>query len=287
MSAGFYKRCREILKDIEAHVIHLRQAAIHDFFCLKANLMKGNEFPTPAGVVSTSAAAIHAYCTGVSMRTLQRDMNHMEKVNWIKFSPWRKPGQRGNFMVVIGHVSVHDLSGKEFRINTDKTVDWRHPVYEPVGEVTGNCRPSVGEVSGYREEREEIREERERPKPAAKTAPPADPRCQPFIEFAYKAFADHFGQKPSWHGKDWKQLKILLAATDVPLEEMQARWRHYLASTEPFTVKKGGSLAYFCANFDAFINGPLLAPEKGRSHGKLTGDDLTRANLKAAGFDVN
>jgi hypothetical protein len=287
MSMSFYKRRRGILEHIEADVIGLRQSGIHDFLCLKANLVRNNGFPIPAGVVSTSAAAIRAHCKSVSERTIQRDMNRMEKFGWLKFSPWRKPGQRGNFMVVIGHVPVHDLSGKEFRVNTDKTVDWRHPVYEPVGEVTGNCRSSVGEMSGYREEREEIREERERPKPAANTAPPVDPRRQPFIEFAFKAFLDRFGQKPSWHGKDWKQLKILLAATDVPLEEMQVRWRHYLASTEPFTVKRGGSLAYFCANFDAFINGPLLGPEKGRSHGKLTGDDLTRANLKAAGFDVN
>jgi hypothetical protein len=286
MSAGFYKRRRGILEHIEAGVIDLRQAGIHDFLCLKANLVKGNGFPTPAGVVSTSAAAIRAHCKSVSMRTVQRDLNHMEKIGWLKFSPWRKRGRRGNYPVLICRAPVHDVSGTEFRVSCEKTVDWRQPVYEPVAEVAGICRSSVGEVSRYRELEKE-KEKKEKKNPAAKTAPPADPRRQPFLEAAYQAFTDHFGQKPSWQGKDWKQLQILLAATGVPLEEMQARWRHYLASTEPFTVKKGGSLAYFCANFDAFINGPLLAPEKGTSHGKLTGDDLTRANLKAAGFDVN
>jgi len=143
-----------------------------------------------------------------------------------------------------------------------------------------------GVEHGAAQKRIENRELIEEKNPAAQTAPP-DQRRQPFIDFAYKTFVERFGQNPSWQGKDWKQLKTLLAATDARLEEIQARWRHYLASTEPFTAKKGGSLAYFCANFDAFINGPLLAPEKGTGHGKLTGEDLTRANLRAAGFPVN
>jgi len=79
----------------------------------------------------------------------------------------------------------------------------------------------------------------------------------------------------------------LLAATTATLEEIQTRWQHYLASTEQFTANKRGSLAYFCTNFDAFIQGPLQAGTKGGAHGKLSGDDLTRANLRAAGFPVN
>jgi len=85
--------------------------------------------------------------------------------------------------------------------------------------------------------------------------------------------------------KDWKQLKNLLAATDAPLEELQERWRHYLASTETFTVNKHGSLAYFCSNFDGFINGPLHERIGGGRNGRrLVGKELTRANLIAAGY---
>jgi hypothetical protein len=288
MNGGFYKQYRYILGLLRSGDIDLLELGIYTCLCLGANTVIGSGYYLPAGIVSTSAPALREFCKRVSIRKLQRKLKRMEKKGLLKFSVWRRASQSGNFKVLICRAPVHDVSGKEFRVSCEKTLDWQHPVYEHVDEVAGYCRPYVGEVSGYRElEKEKEKEKKEKKNAAAKTAPPADQRRQPFLEAAYKAFADHFGQKPSWQGKDWKQLKILLAATGVPLEEMQARWRHYLASTEPFTVKKGGSLAYFCANFDAFINGPLLAPEKGTSHGKLTGDDLTRANLKAAGFDVN
>lgn len=129
--------------------------------------------------------------------------------------------------------------------------------------------------------------EKEKKNLAANPAPPADPRRAPFLEFAFETFESRFGHKPTWQGKDWRQLKNLLVATGSTLEEMCTRWQHYLASTEPFIANKGGSLAYFCTNFDAFIQGPLQAGTKGGAHGKLTGDELTRANLKAAGFPVN
>lgn len=119
-------------------------------------------------------------------------------------------------------------------------------------------------------------------KPAATR--PADSRYQPFVEFAYAAFEAKHGRKPSWQGKNWKALQSLLASNkDLGLPELQTRWQNYLASTEAFTVKQGGSLAYFCSHADSFITGPIFE-RKGGPNGKLTGEALERANLISAGF---
>ena len=285
--SGFYKRRRGVVEHIESGTIDLLESGIHDYLSLKANLVIGNGYKLPAGVVSTSAPALHAHCKRVSERTIQRLLNHLEQIGWLKFSPWRTPGKRGSYMVVICRASVHDVSGNEYRVNGEKTTDWRHPVYEPVGEVPENCRGSVGEVSGNRELREfrEVREEK-RKKPAAKPARPADSRYQPFTDFAYREFEAKHGQKPSWQGKDWKALQNLLAGNkSLGLPELQTRWQSYLDSTEAFTVKQGGSLAFFCAHADSFITGPI-SERKGGANAKLTGEALERANLSQAGYIV-
>jgi len=134
MSEGFYKRRRGALEHIDAGTIDLLDDGIHDYLSMKANLVIGNGYKLPAGVVKTSAAALHAKCKCLSERTIQRRLNHMEKIGWLKFSAWRTPGKRGNYVVVICRASVHDLSGKEYRVNGEKTTDWRSPVYEPVGD---------------------------------------------------------------------------------------------------------------------------------------------------------
>ena len=134
-----------------------------------------------------------------------------------------------------------------------------------------------------RSQRSEVRD-RGQSKPAAKPAPPADPRYQPFVDFAYGSFEAKHGQKPHWSARDFKSLKALLGQSQtLALTELERRWNHYSASTEPFTAKQGDSLAYFCAKFDSFIDGPILAG-KGNSNGKLVGADLARHNAAALGF---
>jgi len=161
MSSGFYKRRRGILEHIEAGTIDLLESGIHDFLNLKANLLIGSDSAVPVGFVFTSAPAIHAYCKRVSERTIQRILEHLEEIGWIK--TFRAPNQRGNYLSLICRASVHDLSGNEYRINADATTDWRHPVYEPVGQLSPETGNVVLKVAGLREERskEEIAEEEE------------------------------------------------------------------------------------------------------------------------------
>ncbi len=166
MSTGFYKRRRGLLEHIEAGTIDLLEDGIHDYLSFKANLLIGSPCSIPPGVCFTSAPAIHAHCRRVSERTIQRCLEHLVAIGWLK--AWKTPGKRGNYPVLVCRASVHDLSGNEYRINGAKTVDWRHPVYEPVGEVSGNCPESVGSLSGNREKRtKEERAEEERISAAA------------------------------------------------------------------------------------------------------------------------
>ena len=127
-----------------------------------------------------------------------------------------------------------------------------------------------GEV---RSQRSEVKEKQN---PAAKPAPPADPRFQLFFAFAFESFTSKHSRKPLWQGKDRNGLKNLLknqSAESLPLERLQNNWRNFLASTEPFTVNQGGSLAYFCWNLDKFSDGPILQP-KGKSNGKNVNDAI-------------
>jgi hypothetical protein len=117
----------------------------------------------------------------------------------------------------------------------------------------------------------------------AKPAAPADPRHQPFVDFAHKTFeANHDGQRPCWGPQDFQNLKTLLGKYQHLTEgELRRRWGYYLASTEQFTAKQGHSLAYFCSKFDCFISGPLT--EKGKPDVK---DALARS-VAASGLDEN
>ncbi len=161
MSAGFYKRRRGVLEHIENGHIDLLEDGIHDYLSLKANLLIGSPSSLPVGVCFTSAPAIHAHCPRVSERTVQRCLEHLEAIGWIK--TWKVPGKRGNYPTLLCRASVHDLSGNEYRINGEATTDWRDPKYEPVGEVSGSCRHSAGTLSGLRDKRVESKK-REKPR---------------------------------------------------------------------------------------------------------------------------
>ncbi|MFZ0634324.1 MAG: hypothetical protein WA755_20260 [Candidatus Acidiferrales bacterium] len=154
MTGGFYKRRRGILEHIESGTIDLLESGIHDYLSLKANLLIGGPSSIPVGICFTSAPAIHVHCPRVSERTIQRCLEHMEKIGWLK--AWKVAGKRGNYPVLVCRGSVHDVSGNEYRINGEKTTDWRKPAYEPVRELSGTSSTPVLTLSGYREERTEI-----------------------------------------------------------------------------------------------------------------------------------
>jgi hypothetical protein len=150
------------LEHLEAGTISLLDLAIHDYLNLKANLIMGNGFSLPAGVCMTSAVAIHATCPSqISERAVQRSLERLEKIGWIK--TWKVRGKRGNYPVLVCRASVHDLSGKEHRVNGEKTTDWRKPVYAVVCEVSAVPSKADAKLSGYREVRSEREKEKKQP----------------------------------------------------------------------------------------------------------------------------
>ena len=119
-------------------------------------------------------------------------------------------------------------------------------------------------------------------------AAPGDPRFRPFFNLAFESFAARHGREPLWQGKDRNCLKNLLksqSAGALPLERLQTLWRNFLDSTEPFTVRQGSSLAYFCSNIDKFSDGPLTAGSGKVTYGKPTATDLALQNARALGLD--
>jgi hypothetical protein len=194
-AGGFYKRRRGILEHIENDKIDLLENGIHDYLCLKANLVIGSKSSIPAGVCFTSAPAIHAHCRRVSERTIQRCLEHFEAIRWLK--TFKTPGKRGNYPALLCRASVHDLSGKEYRVNAEATTDWRHPVYEPVGDLSGNCRRFVRKKAGNREVRGE-RENRE------KETNPLEAEGGGFEEF-WKVYPRKENKRKSYQA--WKKIK--------------------------------------------------------------------------------
>jgi len=122
-------------------------------------------------------------------------------------------------------------------------------------------------------------------KPRAVTPPaPADARHPECREYAYKAFERKHGQPPAWNGRHYAALKeVLSIRRSLTSLEFFRRFENFLASTEPFTAKQGDSLAYFCQHFDSFLEGPIISAPA-RKGGKLSGRELTEANLRATGF---
>jgi hypothetical protein len=262
VSAGYYQRRRGILEHLESGTIGLIDLAIHDYLCLKMNSVIGNGYSIPAGVCITSAAAIHAFCREVPERSIRRSLEHLEKIGWIK--RWTTPGKHGNYPILVARGAVRDLSGNEYRVNAEKTEDWRFPVCD----LARSARGDGQQLSANKELRSK---NKEKTKAAAKNQPPSDPRTEAFLDFAYKEFEAKHGVKPSWAAADFVQLdRFLKSNPEVSGEEMQRRFRNYLASTEPFTIQQGGSLMYFIRKFVVLAGGPIHAPQpKGGSNGRV------------------
>jgi hypothetical protein len=135
----------------------------------------------PAGICITSAVAIHATCPSqISERAIQRSIEHLAKIGWIK--RWNVAGKRGNYPVLVCRGSVHDLSGNEFRVSGVATVDWRQPKYVRVGDLSVIREVADELLSGDREVEKARVEKGERTKSKSAAAPRTAPPFHPFAE---------------------------------------------------------------------------------------------------------
>ncbi len=101
------------------------------------------------------------------------------------------------------------------------------------------------------------------------------------IEYAFRDFHRRTGQKPTWAKKHYVQARELFRRwPELEVAEFQRRWDAYAASTEPFIVRQGMSLAYFSANFDVFLKGPIHAPGRGNQQRLSHAGERTRRNFE-------
>jgi hypothetical protein len=215
---------------------------------------------------------------GAELRKTQRALEHLTELSLLK--PFTSQGKRGNYPVLINKFTVRSGALTGMRLNASKSNSWEHPVYESCAD---------GDAEGVAEDApiQEVRSKREqgRKKQAAKTAPPADARFGPFLEFAKTSFEAKHKHPPTWDcfGKDASLLAAFLRrAAHVTQDVWQTHVLNFFDSTEAFTLKQGGSLAYFISRFDTFASGPILEKTStGGAHGKPDINQAARTTLES------
>jgi hypothetical protein len=237
-----------------------------------------SEADTRTGVCRSSAKSL-ASDLGISERTARDVHEKLEHGGYIR--RFAVPGRHFCYPILVHKFPITEGEHKGERLNA---MDSKNPVELAYFPREHNGEHGVEHVASQR--RIENREQRQKKHPAAKTAPPADPRFQPLFDYAYEDYRVKHQRSPIWTGKDTHALKGLLAGHSpvaLPIERLQALWRSYTASTEAFTAKQGDSLAYFCSNIDKFSDGPILEHKKtgGNANGKSTIGDAMRVTLDA------
>jgi|SRR5579872_252652 len=271
---GFLAHRRGIWEHVRTGRLTLQDVAVHQYVAAQAD--------TRTGVWNGSAAALAGELC-ISARIARRLLERLSRGDYLRRFPI--PGKHVCYPILVHKYrpSNGEHKGEQLdAINSISPIDLRYVPIEN-GEQEGEQR---GEhVSSQK--RSKNREERKKQTPAAKPAPPADPRFRPFVDFAYKTFEKKHKGKPSWLGKDFSRLKALLQANaSLSGNELERRWTAFLESTEPFTSKQGDSLAYFASHCDQFSGGPN-SPTGGNFDGNKYGnaDDRLRQSLKNLGFN--
>jgi hypothetical protein len=221
-----------------------------------------SEADTRSGTWKGSAKSLSGEL-GLLERTARDVLERLEHGGYIR--RFAVPGRHSCYPILVHKFLITDGEHNGEQLNA---IDSKSPAelayYFRGQSVEDDVQHSV--EHGAAQKRRRIEKETE--KKAAKPAAPADPRFQPFLDFAFRAFTQNHGQKPTWGGKDFKALSAMLASNrNLDSGELERRWRNYMESTENFTRKQGGSLAYFCVNADRFLNGPVTERPRS-SHGK-------------------
>lgn len=218
---------------------------------------------------------------GIPDRTARDVLERMEHGDYIR--RFAIPGRHACYPILVHKYLItngeHD--GEQLNaLDSKSPADLSYFAREHSGERDGEHDGEHGAAQKRSKKREE------RKTPAAKTAPPADLRFQPFVDYAHESYTAKHGAKPLWQGKDYMALRTLLRSHSpepLPLGRLETLWQHFAASTEPFTAKQGDSLAYFCANLGKFSDGPILAAKAG-TNGKGNSVGITEQNMRNLGF---
>jgi hypothetical protein len=206
---------------------------------------------------------------GADLRKIQRAIEHLAEIGLLK--PFSVQGKRGNYPVLINKFTVRSGALKGMRLNACKSLSWQRPVYESCtdGDAEGVAEGAPSQEGRSKEGR------KHRPVSAPPVAGSLDSQTR-------GAAFDVFWE--SWPQKQGKA-DALQAWRKIPMGEYPAitaglkRWK----LSDQWT--RG-----VIPHASTWLNGKRWQDEdipvsgEGKSNGKLTGDGLTTANLRAAGF---
>jgi len=270
-SNGFLQLRRGLWEHVRDARLSITGALAFIYICSEAD--------TRNGVWKGSAKSLSGEL-GIPERTARDVLEKMEHGDYIR--RFAVPGRHSCYPILVHKFEItqgeHDgeqLNALESKSPAELSYFSREQSVEQNGE------------HGAAQRRSKNREERiEKRKKAA--PPPADPRFGPFLEFAKGSFEAKHKRPPTWDcfGKDGSALAAFLRrAPHVTLDVWQTHISSFLESTEPFTLKQGGSLSYFVSRFDTFASGPILTVQKGNRNGKPTATDLALQAARDLGLD--
>jgi len=146
-----------------------------------------------------SAPKLHSTAPkGRSLRDVQRILQHLNEIGFLK--AFRRLGERGNYPVLINKYEPLIGAHRGQRLNAAATIDWQNPVWEvcALPDTVDDAHAAPFQYSVLSNQHPEGKTRRQKPAPA-------DPRYQPFFDFAYKTFQVKYGGRaPTWAGKDRK-----------------------------------------------------------------------------------
>jgi hypothetical protein len=261
-NTGYLQSRRGIWEHVRDGRMSLQDVAVHQYIASQAD--------TRTRIWNGSAGALAGELC-ISRRMARRVIERLTRGDYIRRFPI--PGRHICYPILVHKFLVTDGEHGGEQLNALASISPTDLRYFP-GEHRGKQK---GQHEGQHvtpQKKLETVEGRMKKNPAAKTAPPADSRFQSFYAFAFESFRVKHNRAPIWNGKDRKNLSAVLrehGPDALPLERLRLLWDHFTASTEPFTVKQGDSLAYFCSNLDKFADGPILAASpKGTNNGNAT-----------------
>jgi hypothetical protein len=270
---GFVPIRRGIWEHVRDGRLSLQDVAVYSYIISQAD--------TRTGIWKGSAGALAGELAMESSRAARHVLERLEQRDYLR--RFARPGERFCYPILVHKFTITQ------GVHEGEVVDaLSSTFFDGCIELSYFPRQVEGQVEGEVSASQRRSENREKRSKAAK--PPADARFGPFLEFAKTSFEAKHGNPPTWDcfGKDGAALAAFLRrAPHVTLEIWTDHLNAYFDSTEQFTVKQGGNLAYFLSRFDTFSKGPILQ-QGGTNAGtkKLTGDALTAANLRAAGYPV-
>ena len=239
---GFLQLRRGVFEHVRDGRMSLIDYAVHSYITAQAD--------TRTGIWNGSAGALAGELS-LSRRKARRFLERLSHGGYIKRFP--VPGKHVCYPILIHKFSITDGQHRGEQLNaiaSSSPVNLEYFTGQQEGEQRGQHRGEHVTPQKILETRNGRPETKPRTKPrAAKPAAPADPRYQPFVDFAYRSFEAKHGQKPHWSARDFKSLKALLGQSQtLALTELERRWQHYLDRHRNLSPQSRAARSHFSAH---------------------------------------